>query len=360
VLQVAARFFPDFGGIETHVFEVARRINGYDGVSVDVLTTDLGSDRPAEEVVAGVRVARVPAWPPNRDYYLAPQVARRLAGYDLIHCQGVHTFVPVIAMAAARRRRLPYLITPHTGGHSSWLRHRARALQWRALGPLLRDARRMICVAEFEARMFVREAGIDPARILVVPNGVEPPPAVPARRGDGPPTIASVGRFVRYKGHHHILAALPHVLERFADARLLLVGRGPYEEELRRLARRLGVADNVDLVYVPPAERGRMAELLAGADVVALMSTYEAHPVALMEAVAMGRPVVVGRGSGLSELAAAGQARAVHRPDDPVEVARALCRELVDPLRLTGTSLPTWEDCARRTAETYRAAIEEP
>jgi glycosyltransferase involved in cell wall biosynthesis len=384
ILQITPRFFPDMGGIETHVYETSRRLNTVPGLRVDVLTTDRTGSRPPVEVVDGVQVRRVSAWPRDRDYYLAPQVHTAVRGgrYDLVHCQGVHTAVPIIAMAAARTARTPYLVSPHTGGHSSALRHRLRGVQWRALGPLLRQARAVVCVAWFERELFARTAGVRQDRLVVIPNGVDTTVATGVRPAADSPTVVSVGRFEKYKGHQHLIAALPAMLAREPRTRLILVGQGPYEDTLRAQAIRLGVADRVGFTFVPPAERQAMTDLLAGAHVVALLSGYEAHPVAVMEAVALGRPVVVAPGTGLGELADRGLADRVEDPADVAAVAGALLRHLgPEPARRpagsprssgpdpappgmagtaapTGlsTSLPTWDDCALALADAYRAA----
>ena len=62
VLQVSARYYPYMGGVETHIYEVARRM-AQAGVDVTVLTTDPAGKLPAREEHAGVKVRRVPAWP---------------------------------------------------------------------------------------------------------------------------------------------------------------------------------------------------------------------------------------------------------------------------------------------------------
>ncbi len=380
VLQVTPRFFPDMGGIETHVYETTRRLNTFPDLRVDVLTTDRAGHRPPVEVVEGVQVRRVPAWPRERDYYIAPRIQATVRGgrYDLVHCQGVHTAVPIIAMAAALAARTPYLVSPHTGGHSSAVRHRLRDVQWRVLGPLLRRAQAVLCVAQFEKEMFARAAGVPDDRLAVIPNGVEATTATDVRPDPDTPTVVSVGRFEKYKGQHHLIAALPALLEREPRTRLMLVGRGPYEDELRAQSARLGVADQVGFTFIPPAERQAMTDLLAGAHVVALLSEYEAHPVAVMEAVALGRPVVVAPTTGLGELADRGLADRVDDPADASAVAAALLQHLKPNLDISGPdtanpdasgsaaagnhrtrypSLPTWDDCALALADVYRAAV---
>ncbi|HJU00618.1 MAG TPA: glycosyltransferase family 4 protein [Actinomycetes bacterium] len=357
VLQVTPRFYPMMGGTESHVYETSRRL--VSAVDVTVLTTDLSRSLPKADVVAGVPVVRVPAWPRERDYYLAPGIYHhiRTGSYDLVHCQGVHTAVPIAAMLAARHQGLPYVVTFHTGGHSSRLRHAARAGQWTLLRPLLREAQRLVCVAQFEAERFGRILSVPQERFVVIPNGGDlPVPPVDATRAPRT-TILSVGRLERYKGHHRILAALPHIRAQLADARLRVVGSGPYEGPLRRLADRLGIGDAVEFLSVPPADRQAMARILSEAHVLALLSDYEAQPVAVMEALALGVPTVVARTSGLAELAAQGVTRAVELDADPRTVAAALVREIRDPLRPDHVDLPSWELCAERLRGLYDGVL---
>jgi hypothetical protein len=91
-----------------------------------------------------------------------------------VHVQGVHTLVAPLAMFAAARSRVPYVVTFHTGGHSSWLRSALRPLQWRTLRPLLAGADRLIGVSAFEAKLFEGTLGLPPWRFVVIANGSEP------------------------------------------------------------------------------------------------------------------------------------------------------------------------------------------
>src|SRR5215472_18941821 len=144
VLMVTPRYFPYMGGIETHVHEVGRRLVKC-GIEITLLTTQPHAPygvRPDYEVVEGMQVVRVPAWPVQQDYYMAPRMIEviKRGTWDLLHCQGCHTLVPLLALWAARTVGMPYVVTFHTGGHSSRIRHALRAMQWRVLRPFLAHA----------------------------------------------------------------------------------------------------------------------------------------------------------------------------------------------------------------------------
>lgn len=357
LLLVTARYFPFMGGIETHTYEVGRRLSRA-GLDVTILTTDPGGRLLPAEEREGVRIRRVRAWPAHKDYYFAPGVARVVAegGWDVIHCQGCHTFVPPLAMLAARRARLPYVVTFHTGGHSSRLRNALRGAQWAVNRPLLARAERFIGVSQYEADFFCLHLGLPRERIRVIPNGSDLPQLSEPVAAE-PGLIVSVGRLERYKGHQRVIAALPVVRQTCPEARLLLLGSGPYQAELRALAQRLGVAEAVEIQTIPPKERQRMAQTLARASLVVLLSEAESHPVAVMEALLLGRPALVADTSGLSELAQRGLVRAVPLSASPAETAAAIVDELRDPFVPAALQLPTWSDCAAELQDVYHSVL---
>jgi glycosyltransferase involved in cell wall biosynthesis len=355
--MVCARYLPDMGGIETHVSEIARRLNTRPDLEITVLATDRSRTRPRREVVDGVPIIRVPAWPRDRDYYLAPGIAT-VAGqrgrWDLVHCQGVHTPVPVLAMLAARRAGLPYLVTFHTGGHSLRHRNALRSAQWRLEGPLLKRAAALIAVSRFEGDSVSAQAHLAGKPVTVIRNGGTLPPPAPgtvAVRG----RIISPGRLEQYKGHQRVIAALPAVIRQVPDAHLLILGHGPYEAELRALAERLGVGDRVLIRQVPPAQREVMATTLATASVIAAMSDYEAHPVAVMEALSVGRPVVGYAVAGIGELVDEGLVHPVAPGSSPAAVAGQLVAVMSAPPPAAIADLPTWDAAAAQLAQLYLA-----
>lgn len=141
-----------------------------------------------------------------------------------------------------------------------------------------------------------------------------------------------MGDWSATKAHQRLIAALPYVLRRQPDARLQIVGAGPYEPELHELARTLGVAARVEIGPIPPEDRRGVAAVVAGASLVTLLSDYETHPIAALEAISLGRPVLVTHSSGLAELADRGLARSVPLDARPETVGRAIVEQLRDPL----------------------------
>jgi len=357
ILMVAARCYPFMGGTETHIQEVGPRLVAR-GHAVDVLTTDPSGELPVEEEVCGMRVQRVPAWPRELDLYVAPGIytAIRRGAWDLVHFQGYSSFVAPIGLLAVVRGHLPFVLTFHSGGHSSRLRNAVRSTQHTLLRPLVARAARLIGVSEFEADFFSSRMGVPRERFVVIPNGAAMPAPSPGVKVD-PHLIVSGGRLERYKGHHRAIAALPELIRRVPDVRLHIVGTGPYEGELRRLVSTLGLEKRVTIAGIPGSERQKMADLLASAALFVLFSEYEAHPVAVMEALSLRRPVLVSDTSGLRELAANGLCRAISCNAGPGELAAAMAEELAAHREVPDLALPDWDACAQALNDVYRDVL---
>ncbi|MCK9915730.1 glycosyltransferase family 4 protein [Microbacteriaceae bacterium K1510] len=358
ILMVAARYFPFMGGIETHIHEVGTRLAAR-GCDVTVLTTDPSGTWPAEEIVSGMRVLRVKAWPARRDYYLAPGIFTTLMNgtWDVVHIQGYNTFVAPLALMAAGKRGLRTVLTFHSGGHSSRFRQSIRGVQQALLAPLVAHVSQLVAVSAFEVDLFSRRMGLPRERFVIIPNGASMP-SVPAQDVQvASHLVISIGRLERYKGHHKVIEAFPAVLRRVPAARLRVLGEGPYERPLRDLVQKLGLESYVTIGAIPPSERGRLASVVSGAGLVVLLSEYEAHPVAVMEALALRRPVLVSDTSGLRELAQKGLCQSVPLDAGKAEIADAIAEELLAPHAIPEASLPDWDGCAAALAGVYEDVI---
>ena len=139
--------------------------------------------------------------------------------------------------------------------------------------------------------------------------------------------VATVANFRAQKAYPDLLAAAGEVLDGGAPARFLAVGQGPLESEVRALHAELGLGDRFTILgYRPDAAR-----LLAGADVFALASRYEGYPVALMEAMALGLPVVATAVGGVRQAVTDGVEGLLVPPGRPDLLAAAVARLVADP-----------------------------
>jgi glycosyltransferase involved in cell wall biosynthesis len=360
VLMVTPRSPLAQGGVERHVLEVSTRMAAA-GVHVEVICTDPDADRAGEQTHEGVRIRTLRARPRGRDWHLAPEIWRAMGEgkWDIVHVQSYHTLVAPLAMLRALALRVPYVVTFHGGGHSLEHRNRARGLQMRLLAPLLRRAARLVAIARFEIEKYGALLGVPPERFVFIPNGTD------LSFSDGDvvagepevPTLASIGRLERYKGHHRVLEAFPLVLERRPEARLLIVGKGPYEEELRRHVEELGLGDSVEVTSVPAGDPLGMAALLGRVSLVVLMSEFESHPLVALEAAAARRRLLVADAGGLSEIAADGFGRAIPLDSSSEQIAAAALEELEKPPPQSSPNLTSWDECSAALVDLYASIL---
>ena len=103
-----------------------------------------------------------------------------------------------------------------------------------------------------------------------------------------------------------------------------------------------------------------MAVELSRAAVVTLLSDFETHPLVVLEAAALGRPVLVADTSGLSELAEQGFARAIPLHSSPSLTAAAIIEEMSRSEVTPRPTIPTWDDCAGQLLAVYRDVLGAP
>jgi glycosyltransferase involved in cell wall biosynthesis len=259
-----------------------------------------------------------------------------------------------MAMAAAIAAHQRFVVTFHSGGHSSMVRRSLRPLQQRMLRPMLKRADRLIGVSQFETDFFRRRLRLPATQFTTITNGVSPDFLDVSSEGEGTrKVICSVGRLERYKGHHRVIEALPNVRKLVPDVVLYIVGDGPYRARLEALARRLGVRDFVEFVTVDPRERRQMAELFRSADLVTLLSDYESQGVVGLEAIAVGRPLLVADGTALAELGRFGEVSIVPPAADRGTLAGLIVAKLRESSSPRRDLVPLWQDTADQLEALY-------
>lgn len=211
-------------------------------------------------------------------------------------------------------------------------RTRVRRLADRMLNPLTSA---YYGVAQAQRPYLTGELGYPASKVRIVRNGVDTsrsvPPADPATAAGlgidpGDPVIGILAALRPEKDHATLLRAARLVLDELPATRFLIVGDGTLRPELQRLAGELDIADRV----IFTGSRGDVGELLALMDVFTLTSYSECFPMAVLEAMAAGRPTVCTAVGGVPELVADGVTGHLVPPRDPRALARRLLALLGD------------------------------
>ena len=294
VLLVTRGFPPRVGGVERVCAELAAGLAAA-GDEVTVLTFG-GRGRRAAMADADRRtpyqVVRLPSL--GDTFELSPWLVRwlRRLPFDACHVHNLHSTVAAATWRAGVR---PYVLTTHY--HGSGHTPAARLLHplYRPLAArIVRDAARVTAVSAGEAALVAADFGVRP---LVIGNGVAGAllAGLPRPDADGFRRLLVVSRLVAYKRVDAAIAALDRLPARYV---LEVVGDGPERGRLEHLASTLGVAGRVRFLGGGLPDE-RIHQLLRRADVYLNLSEAEAFSLVVLEALAVGTPVVVGGAPGL-------------------------------------------------------------
>lgn len=220
------------------------------------------------------------------------------------------------ATSAALARRIPVVLVDHLPARG--LRRRGRALQ--RLTTRLAVAR--VSVGERSSRQVEVWAGLRPGTVRTIRNGVPGVDVTPPEPTEGALRVAVLSRLAPHKSLDVLLRALVRVPAVTAT----IGGNGPLEGELRRLAAELGLGDRVSFLgWCDPAT------VLGSADAIVLPSAQEGAPLALIEAMHAGYPVIATRVGSVPEVVADGVTGLLVDAGDDVALADALRRFAASP-----------------------------
>lgn len=234
----------------------------------------------------------------------------------------------VVGGGCARLLGIPSVMTLHGSRYYAERWYRRQLLGWVARG-----SRAVVAVSGSLKEHVVRDLSLPEHAVHVVQNGV--PPAVGERtRGrrelglhEGEIAILAVGRLTPVKGLDVLLRAVALLGEALPPHRIFLAGEGEARPELEALRDELGLERSVTLLGM----RGDIPDLMAGSDIFTMPSRSEGLPVALLEAMGVGLPIVASRVGGIPELLDDGKEGVLVQPEDPAALAGALSALMRDP-----------------------------
>lgn len=232
---------------------------------------------------------------------------------------------------------------------------------------------RVITVAE-AIRQELIAGGLPPDKVVTIHNGIEGRKFAAgafarAERlrqrlgiGTGQPVVSTIGRLSPQKGQKDFLKSAAQVLKALPNARFLILGDGPARQELWDLCHSLGIHKAVSFL----GHQRDIAAFMALSDAVVLASVREGLPYVLLEALALGRPVVATQVGGVPEVVQDGEAGLLVPPRRPDRLAEAILYVLRNPAEAARLGQNgrervlrefTAEAMARKTAEVYREVL---
>lgn len=381
------------GGMNVYVRELSRQLSRH-GVAVDVYTRRQEPDLPEViEFDQRARVIHLNAGPPapysKHDVYehmpefvsnVQAFVAKEDLRYDCLHSH--YWLSGWVALRLRQQLQAPMAHMSHTLGYpknsavqQAWEREPPTRLQVEY--EVLKHSDHLVAESQASKDHMVQDYGVDPARIEIIPCGVEtsifrPQDREEARRQLGlreGPTLLFIGRLQPLKGIDTLLRCAHDVRRQRADVQVLIVGGGvdsgdPHErqerERLHALTQELGLAEHVRFIDAQPQEK--LAAYYAAAHVLVMPSHYESFGMVVLEAMACGTPVVASNVGGLASTVLPGQTGFLAPVGDVRAFAQCVEQLIDDPELWQSMSEAaylrsqayTWPRIMKRTLQLYR------
>jgi glycosyltransferase involved in cell wall biosynthesis len=294
VLEVIASMH--FGGAERVVQHLARHLDP-DRFSVDVCCTHATGVLSDELAAEGHRVislaGKAGRWSPYAVPYRLWRLARR-GRYDVVHSHSTSVLLDLAALRVATFR--PALLHTFHFGNFPHVKHRRYLYGMKCAVPFLTG---LVAVAETQRQTIIEHLRVAPERIHTIYNGVEesalsrdPEVREAVRREIGAvertTVVGCVSVMTEQKGIPYLLQAAKRVLDRSDSVLFVIVGGGRLLEPMKNYAAELEIAERVRFLGM----RRDVPRLLAGFDILASASLWEAFAMVLLEGMAAAMPIV--------------------------------------------------------------------
>ena len=248
---------------------------------------------------------------------------------DLIH---THLQYPnIVASIAARLLNIPVVSTLHTSNIHNEYYHPVRF--WAEKMCLRYLAGTVIAVGESVKTAY--QPHLKGKQIILLPNPVSAPRSLPSKSKidligkDHARLVVAVGRLAAPKGYSDLIQAFALVVREIPDIHLLIVGDGELKGEISRQIEALGMQSSITLL----GARGDVQDILSISDLFVSASHWEGLPLAVLEAMAAGLPVIATNVGDIPMVVKEDMGRLVP-PKEPEKLAQAVLQLCKDPLRM--------------------------
>lgn len=250
-------------------------------------------------------------------------------GYDVVLLQEDYPIICHLAYFAARLKRTPTVLsTERTYYPEDLTKKTSLKILDKTANKIMRngvDVMTAHCTAAKE--FMIKEVGVK-REIKIIPVGVDTKLFKQMKSKEqhltsGELKILTVARLHKYKGLNYLINAMKTVHEEIPDARLYILGKGPEERNLGNLVKNLALEDVIEFIKTPIPNH-KMPELYAECDVYVQPSIVEPFGIAVLEAMACGKPVIGTKVGGMIDTIVDGETGFLVNPKDSKELAERI------------------------------------
>lgn len=252
--------------------------------------------------------------------------------YDVIMLQEDYQLICHLAFAAAKIKGIPTILSTERTYYPEdlWKRSVLKLFDL-TISKLLRkkaDIYTAHCTAAKE--FMTRELGVPEERIKVIHVGVDTGLFRPIENArllgnEDKFKILCVARLHKYKGLDYLIKAMKTVREEIPNSKLYLLGKGPEESNLKKLVEELSLEDCVEFIH-NPFPNYRMPELYSSCDIYVQPSIVEPYGIAVLEAMACGKPAISTNVGGMRDTIEDGISGILVAPRDSTAISNAICK----------------------------------
>jgi len=384
ILIFAAYFYPDLGGYAKNIHELSQRMVEI-GYEIDVVTCNT-KGISVQEKIDGISTHRLPCWnilggtypvpkPTGRTFKILFQLSRKR--FDLISTQTRFFSTSLLGLIFTKIKRKPLVHTERGTRHSvlsnKFIEFLGRVFDHTIGSVIVKSAARNVGVSQ-AACDFLNHLGA--TNTIIVPNGVDTNvfrkvrTDLTKRLGLTDATIiVFLGRLIYAKGVQDLISAFPIVRQAIPNVKLLVVGDGPYRCQLEELASRTDCSR--DIKFLGQKSQDEIIEILSMADIFVNPSYSEGLPTSVLEAAAIGVPIVATDVGGTSEIIKHGKTGLIVKEREPRQIAEAvillcgnkqtakknLATKLGKAARLKVINDYSWENAVKRTMQVWQEVL---
>ncbi|GBG71325.1 hypothetical protein CBR_g8747 [Chara braunii] len=363
ILMVSDFFYPNFGGVENHIYFLSQCLIRR-GHKVVVATHTYGGGRTGVRYVSGgLKVYYLPrlafylqsVFPTFYGTFPLLRVIMLRERITLLHAHQAFSCLGLEALLQARTMGYKVVFTDHSlfGFADAASVHMNKVLKF-----VLADVHHVICVSHTSKENTVLRSGLPAQRVSVIPNAIDTSAFKPdpSRRKEGVITIIVISRLVYRKGIDLLVEVIPQVCNLHPNVEFLIGGDGPKRVRLEEMREKWGLERRVEMVGEVP--HARVREVLVRGHIFLNSSLTEAFCIAILEAASCGLVTVATRVGGVPEVLPPGMI--VLADPVPADIVAALGRAIemlptVKPQEMHEQvrGMYSWQDVAERTERVY-------
>lgn len=355
------------GGVHKTITEVAKHL-GKKNHEIIVLQGN-SENLPVHDNHEGFEIIRVKLRTAKYLYGFSPEMYFYLKNNlkdlmpDVVHVHGYHTlFSPeLIYLLKKMHPEVPIVFSPHLGlySHNSFAGRYLTGI-YNIIGKnFIKYTDRVIVSSNYELNNTKKILNVPSEKFNVIPHGISGIDLIKRDSNKEEINLLYVGYLLELKGVQYILEALNELIHnKNVKANLTIIGEGPYKKNLKKIADKLDITDFINFKkFIPLSKSEELSNYYKRSDILLLLSQSENYGIVVLEALAMGTPTIVTKGTALEEFLNEPGCFGVNFPPHPAEVAELILKIHRNNIKVGPFSnrISTWDQIAKDYEKQYES-----